>query len=80
MRQRLAVGVAGGQHVGAELAAQGAAADAGDAVVAGFFRQKIDDLERVLDVYKRQMPPRGGTAADEASLRAAVAYMMAAAR
>lgn len=50
LRQRLAVGVARGQHVGAELAAQGAAADARDAVVAGFFRQEVDDLERVLQL------------------------------
>ncbi|KAI1693725.1 hypothetical protein Ddc_22561 [Ditylenchus destructor] len=46
--QRFAVGVAGGQHVGAELAAERAAADARNSVVAGLFGQEVDDLEVVL--------------------------------
>ncbi|KAG0734081.1 hypothetical protein G6F23_012726 [Rhizopus arrhizus] len=45
--QRLAVGVAGGQHVGRQLARERAAAHARDAVVAGFFGQEVDDFERM---------------------------------
>jgi hypothetical protein len=46
--QGFALRVAGGQHGGVQLARQRAAAYAGDAVVAGFFGQEVDHLERVL--------------------------------
>ena len=47
---------------------------------APFLAQGADALLATVLNGKGAMPPRGGTAADEASLRAAVAYMMAAAR
>ncbi|WP_116523042.1 c-type cytochrome [Achromobacter insuavis] len=47
---------------------------------APFLAQGADALLATVLKGKGAMPPRGGTAADEASLRAAVAYMMAAAR
>lgn len=48
LTQGVALAVAGGQHVGAELAGHGTAAHAGNAVVAGFLAEKVYDFERVL--------------------------------
>ncbi|WYX19052.1 cytochrome c [Achromobacter xylosoxidans] len=47
---------------------------------APFLAQGADALLATVLKGKGAMPPRGGTAADEATLRAAVAYMMDAAR
>ncbi|MFD4840974.1 c-type cytochrome [Achromobacter sp. NPDC058515] len=45
-----------------------------------FLAQGADALMATVLKGKGAMPPRGGSAADEATLRAAVEYMMAAAR
>ncbi len=47
---------------------------------APFLAQGADALLATVLKGKGAMPPRGGTATEEATLRAAVAYMMAAAR
>ncbi|CAB3707152.1 hypothetical protein LMG26852_05521 [Achromobacter aegrifaciens] len=49
--ERLAFGIAGRQHVGRQLATERAAADAGNAIVAGLLGQEVDDLEGMFQLH-----------------------------